>query len=279
VGIDPGKNDLLFAITVPDPDKLSCRKKKNATKLRYTQNQRRKEQQIKKRRNLILEWKNASRIEGKTVVEWEALLAYDPITSTRYTFNSKSLQSSQYQNYLHIKNLVTHKFRLHTYSNTQRSESNFMNRFRETFGNPDKVVVGFGDWNEKGHRKGHEPLKGIGFHKMIRNAGYEVFLVNEHRTSKTCSNCSNCENGGFECEYFRKCNNPRPWKREEVIDRHGLVICKACRTPWNRDVNASINIHNIMKSTIAGKGRPSYFLKPKVAELPRPDLIGLVTQI
>jgi hypothetical protein len=224
-------------------------------------------------------------------VEWEALLAYDPITSTRYTFNSKSLQSSQYQNYLHIKNLVTHnltsfyqdpiyrKFRLHTYSNTQRSESNFMNRFRETFGNPDKVVVGFGDWNEKGHRKGHEPLKGVGFHKMIRNAGYEVFLVNEHRTSKTCSNCSNCKDGGFECEYFRKCNNPLPWKREEVIDRHGLVICISCRTPWNRDVNASINIHNIMKSTIAGKGRPSYFLKPKVAELPRPDLIGLVTQI
>jgi len=275
VGIDPGKSDLLYAITVSNNP--SCRRKKNATKLRYTQNQRRKEQQIKKHRDLILEWKKARHIEGKTVVEWESSLAHDLETGIRHPFNSKSLQSSEYQKYLCLKNLVTHKlssfyqdpiyrkFRLNTYSNTQRSESNFMNRFRETFGHHDNVVVGFGDWNEKGHRKGHEQLKGIGFHKMIRNAGYEVFLVNEHRTSKTCSNC---KDGSCECEYARKCNNPRPWKREEVIDRHGLVICQRCKTLWNRDVNASLNIHDIMKETIAGRGRPSYFLKSKVAELP-----------
>lgn len=277
VGIDPGKGDLLFAVTVPNNLNPSCRRKKTATKLRYTQNQRRKEQQIKKHRNLILEWRQESRIEGKTVVEWESSLAHDLETGIRHPFNSKSLQSSEYQKYLCLKNLVTHKlssfyhdpiyrkFRLNTYSNTQRSESNFMNRFRETFGHPDNVVVGFGDWNEYGHRKGHEPLKGVGFHKMIRNAGYEVFLVNEHRTSKTCSNC---KDGSCECEYARKCNNPRPWKREEVIYRHGLVICQRCKTLWNRDVNASLNIHNIMKETIGGRGRPSYFLKAEVAELP-----------
>ena len=275
VGIDPGKSDLLYAITVSTNP--SCRRKKNATKLRYTQNQRRTEQQIKKHRNLILKWKKESRIEGKTVVEWESSLAHDLETGIRHPFNSKSLQSSEYQKYLCLKNLITHKlssfyhdpiyrkFRLNTYSNTQRSESNFMNRFRETFGHHDNVVVGFGDWSEHGHRKGHEPLKGVGFHKMIRNAGYEVFLVNEHRTSKTCSNC---KDGSCECEYARKCNNPRPWKREEVIDRHGLIICQRCKTLWNRDVNASLNIHDIMKETIAGRGRPSYFLKPKVAELP-----------
>ena len=275
VGIDPGKSDLLYAITVSDNP--NGRRKKNVTKLRYTQNQRRKEQQIKKHRDLILEWKQESRIEGKTVIEWESSLAHDLETGVRHSFNSKSLQSSEYQKYLCIKNLVTHKlssfyqdsiyrkFRLNTYSNTQRSESNFMNRFRETFGHHDDVVVGFGDWNEHGHRKGHEPLKGVGFHKMIRNAGYEVFLVNEHRTSKTCSNC---KDGSCECEYARKCNNPRPWKREEVIDRHGLLICQRCKTLWNRDVNASLNIHNIMKEMIAGRGRPSYFLKSKVAELP-----------
>jgi hypothetical protein len=285
VAIDPGKSDLLFAVTVPD--EISHERKENAVKLRYTQNQRRKEMQTKKQRDHILTWKQESVIEERTVIEWEALLAYDPITNIKHPFNSRSVSFSKYQAYLRIKNLVTdklrsfyadpifRKFHLHTYSNTQRSESLFMDRFRQTFGGPGDVVVGFGDWSDSSHRKGHEPLKGVGFHKMIRNAGYELVLVNEYRTSKTCSNCKD----GSECEYFRKCENPRPWRRKYgLIDRHGIVICQSCQTPWNRDVNAALNIHEIMKKEIAGKGRPEYFKKKKDPELPcdsQYDRIGL----
>jgi hypothetical protein len=155
VAIDPGKSDLLFAVTVPD--EISPNPKENAVKLRYTQNQRRKEMQTKKQRDHILRWKQESVIEEKTVIEWEALLACDPVTNIKHSYNSRSLSFSKYQAYLRIKNLVTdklrsfyneaifRKFHLHTYSNTQRSESLFMHRFRQTFGGPGDVVVGFGD--------------------------------------------------------------------------------------------------------------------------------------
>ena len=268
VAIDPGKSDLLSCVTVPegvDPD--APNRRKNVIRLRYTQNQRRHEIQIKKRRKLTEKWKQAKIIDGRSVVEWEASLAKNLETNLPYSFHSRSIIVTKYQQYLRIKNHVTQvlaefyadliyrKFRLHTYSNTQRSESNFMNRFRKTFGTPDKVIVGIGDWSEYRHRRGHEPLKGVGFHGMIRRPGYELALVNEKYTSKMCSNCKD----GSECKYCRKCKNPRPWKRDgPLIDRHGLVMCQTCGTRWNRDVNAPLNMYHVIKEKIAGRERPEY---------------------
>ena len=40
-----------------------------------------------------------------------------------------------------------------TFINTQRSESLMLNRFEEKFDPPDKVVIGFGDWDQVNHNK------------------------------------------------------------------------------------------------------------------------------
>jgi hypothetical protein len=40
--------------------------------------------------------------------------------------------------------------------------------------------------------------------KLLRKYGYNVYLVNEFRTSCRCSHCEG------ECKTFRKCVNPRP---------------------------------------------------------------------
>jgi hypothetical protein len=42
-----------------------------------------------------------------------------------------------------------------------------------------------------------EPTIGIGMRTLFRKRGYQVYLVDEFRTSRRCSNC----NGGI-CEKF-----------------------------------------------------------------------------
>jgi uncharacterized paraquat-inducible protein A len=48
---------------------------------------------------------------------------------------------------------------------------------------------------------------------------------------------------GMNCTTFRQCANPKPWKRENIITRHGVVKCQTCQTFWNRDENNSCNIY------------------------------------
>jgi len=72
VGIDPGKEDLIYCV-----DDAS----KDANVFRYSQNQRRKETKMKKYNNIILGMKT-QKIQGKTVIEYETYLSH---------FNRKTL--------------------------------------------------------------------------------------------------------------------------------------------------------------------------------------------
>ena len=133
-----------------------------------------------------------------------------------------------------------------------------MNNFKEKYGDKLGTIVCFGDFEQKKHMKFKEPTKGKGMRKLFRQNGYEVFLVDEFRTSKMCSRCME-----GECEKFMKRKNPRPY-RDEMILVHGLLRCKnECGyehqpSYWNRDCNASINIYRIAKSAVEGKERPEY---------------------
>ena len=64
--------------------------------------------------------------------------------------------------------------------------------------------------------------------------------------------------GAVIVEKFRECDNPRPWRKDERILRHGLVRCQTCSRMWNRDVNSSRNIHKIVSNKIKGFKRPKY---------------------
>ncbi|CAK9205930.1 unnamed protein product [Sphagnum troendelagicum] len=68
------------------------------------------------------------------------------------------------------------------------------------------------------HRKFKEPTKGNGFRTLLRKASYDVYLVDEFRTSCRCSHCE--EHG--ECKTFLECENPRPYRMGRIL-HHGLV--------------------------------------------------------
>ena len=196
--------------------------------------------------------------------------------------NHKTLVFTKFQIYVQRKNWINSKLlafyeifehrrlRWYGYMNRQKSESRFLNRFKALFGGPEDVVIGIGDYEQYQHRKFKEPIKGKGFRKMFRRAGYtNLYLVDEHKTSCRCYNCKDVVKGdnimGGECVTFRRCKNPRRWKNGESIIRHGLLMCQTCKHVWCRDTNASLNIWEIMKAAQNGTERSKYLQRGKVS--------------
>ncbi|KAL0236379.1 hypothetical protein GEMRC1_002961 [Eukaryota sp. GEM-RC1] len=88
-----------------------------------------------------------------------------------------------------------------------------LHRFALQFGNPDEVVVGYGDWNDTAFRRRRgkaSTVKGASIRKLLRKFGLKVFLVDEFKTSKCCSACVSRNDEGI-------CSNP---ERIKVTDPH-----------------------------------------------------------
>ncbi len=272
VGIDPNKGDLIYCSTKIYENPVTEKQCKQYMKhgyyvdtFRYTQNQRRYEKDTKKHN------KKMSNIKTTQIQDIENVLS---------NYNRKTLILDEFKQYLkeknkaneillnHYQELLFRKFRFYKFINTQRSEQKMLNNFKKKFGDPDTVIIGFGDWNQKSQMKYHEPTKGKGFRKLFRKAGYKVYLVDEYRTSCRCHNCQSEEGVN---EKFRKCRNPRPWmrmrknkeKQKHDYLRHGLLKCKTCKGLWNRDLNSSLNIHRIIECAIQSKFRPAYLCRGK----------------
>jgi hypothetical protein len=250
VAIDPNMSDLLYCVDGDTNDQ---------TKFRYTQDQRRKETKAKKYRDYLQERKQETTVDGRRVVEWEAELS---------AFNRKTTDFAKFKAYIQKKNelnarlapfynaYIFRKLKLGSYMRRQITEARLLARFKKLFGGPDETVVAIGDFEQRKHRKYKEPVKGKGFRTLFRKAGYEVYLVDEFRTSCRCSAC------GGECKTFRVCENPRPFRTGSVL-RHGLVKCKTCSRLWNRDTNAASNIWKIAASAIRGESRPDYLRRAR----------------
>ena len=251
VGIDPNKGTLAHCT---DGEHF----------LRYTQNERQVQTGFRKYRKIRLfeEWKTRLRFkEDLTLQENLKLLSEHSGNSTTFSeleqyILQKNLFAERfglfYQEYFH------RKFRFNTKINTKRSEDNFIKRFKETYGSPDEVVVAFGDWEQhQGISFGKATTLGIGMRNIFRKHKYQVFLINERATSKTCCKCHE------ENEYkFLKRPDPRPWKNGKSQAVWGLSRCKNinCRAVHNRDDCASLNILSIA----------THYLEPDQNPLPSP---------
>jgi len=250
IGIDPGKSDLIYCV-----DDAS----KDANVFRYSQDQRRKETKMKKYNNIILGMKT-NKIEGKTIIEYETDLSH---------FNRKSLQITKFKEYLQEKNRINHilfrfyrkelfrKLKFGKYINIKRNEQKMISDFKKTYGNPENVVICIGDWEQRKQMKYKEPTLGKGIRTLFRKNNYDVFLVDEFRSSCKCSKCD----GGI-CEKFMVREHPNKKKnKDELRLIHGLLHCKNGCGSWNRDRNGSSNIYKIAKNAINNIDRPSYLCR------------------
>ena len=248
VGIDAGKCDLIYCV-----DDAS----KEANVFRYSQDQRRKETKMKKYTNIRLGLKHKV-LEGKTIIEYETELS---------NYNRKTLQIDKFKEYLQAKNKLNHllfgfyrkeifrKLKMSAYINAKRTEQKMIQQFQDKFGKPDETILCIGDWEQRKQMKFKEPTIGIGMRTLFRKRGYQVYLVDEFRTSCRCSNC----NGGI-CKKFKVVNHPNP-KKEEMRLIHGLLRCKNGCGLWNRDRNGASNIYKIAYQAIHKLERPTYLCR------------------
>ena len=125
-------------------------------------------------------------------------------------------------------------------------------------GPPKGGVVFGGDWVKRRRTKFQGPVPTKRLWRVLKSAGYLVFMVKEHFTSQACSSC---KTPGVKVEqHWRWVKNPRFYQRKKrpYVLCHGLVRCLTCGGMFCRDVNAANNIEEVVVAALAGKPRPAY---------------------
>lgn len=264
VCIDPNLSDLMYCMD------------KNGTKFRYTQNQRRLESRNKKYMKIVEKINTETKINGKTIKQIESELS---------KYNSKTCDFNEFIDYLKIKNKINRilfeqyqkkiyrKLKWNRFINTQKSESKMLNNFEKRYGGPKLTNVIIGDYDKPNNPKGKEPCITKKIRKLLRLFGYNVYLINEFRTSKLCNKCHN------DVENFMERLSTKPKDEGKNILVWGIVCCtnekcipntkskkqinKYGSNVYNRDTNAVLNMLYITYQLIKTGRRPKIFIKEK----------------
>lgn len=256
VSLDPGKKGLC----------LLDDKKNN---LNYNTIQRRKESLRKRNNNIIyIEKLNNDIIEKETELS---------------DYDSKTVIYNKFKDYIteknRINNLITEfyqkelfrklKFRSQVY--LRKSEDNFLNNIKKTYGDSKDIVIAYGDWSMNKQMKHNIPSSNIGLRRKIEKK-YKVFLIDEYCTSKLCSKCNkelkHYEMSKKDIENYEKKN--KTILKNSDKKKHRLLVCSECgssenkrSTFWNRDINACINMLNLTNEWIKNKSRNKLFNRIK----------------
>ncbi|KAJ2500018.1 hypothetical protein GGH96_003056 [Coemansia sp. RSA 1972] len=222
--VDPGRRDLLFML-----HKKSTVDDKNI--YHYTRNQQRRETKHARYRK-ILQDENTADIAAlertlsagsftipdlKLFEEYLTARAEVAVELTRHyneTMCRQRVGATTPEVPLH------RKLRLSAYVNRQRADQLLMNRLRERF-SQDAVFI-LGNWGAP-MAKFHEPIRGKGWRTLLKRAGFDVYLIDEYLTSKTCPICEE------RISTFHNVKNPRPWMRTKrpMVKCHGLLGCQS----------------------------------------------------
>lgn len=250
VTIDPNLSDIIYCVSKDN---------KNISTFRYTQNQRRLETRKKKYSKIIDKINKKKKINKKSVKELETEISKYNSKSVNYRKFLKYCKKKNEINRLlfkHYSNKVFRKLKLNTYINTQKSESKMINNFKKKFGEQKNIVIIIGDY-DNGNMKGKEPVINKKIRDIFKKNKFEVYKINEFRTSKLCNKCED------ECEIFLERKSNKPKNKGKIIKVWGLTRCKNvnCSMIHNRDKNSALNMYKIVESIFLGKGRPKKYCR------------------
>ncbi|KAG2236350.1 hypothetical protein INT48_008332 [Thamnidium elegans] len=216
--IDPGRRDLLYCM-----HEDSTAKKKKL--YRYTRNQKAKELKSAKFRKLRQRFKPTSiqECENKlsqyswSTVHTDAYLEYLKVRSQvspllEEYYGNEDVEKNQRQD-----NLIPFiKMKLSSYINQIQADKRLSKNLRKKFGN-DCILI-LGNWSAC-HMKFQEQIRGKGMRKMLRKEGFQIYLLDEYKTSSICPSCEH------QLENFKECINPRPYRRSNnpTVKCHGLL--------------------------------------------------------
>ncbi|KAJ1780592.1 hypothetical protein LPJ67_005832, partial [Coemansia sp. RSA 1938] len=218
--IDPGRRDLLFAMH----EDSSIEKKRL---YRYTRNQQRKETRVTRFKRILEKVKKA---DAEDIAEAERSLGAGSCVKPDLKLFKEYLKARAqvadkltrfYNETYTVHPTSTHpihkdkpkaevrafplhrKLRLSAYVNQKQADQRLINKLRKEFG-PNAVIV-IGDWSAPMNRF-HEPIRGKTWRTLLKRGGFEVYLIKEYLTSKTCPNCYG------QLSNTRYVPNPRPFQ-------------------------------------------------------------------
>ncbi|KAJ2482397.1 hypothetical protein IWW56_001054 [Coemansia sp. RSA 2131] len=275
--VDPGRRDLLYMM-----HEESSVASKNV--YRYTRCQQRRETRVTKYKK-ILEREKADIVDiaalectlsagsyiKPDIKLFEEYLAARAEVAERLTWFYNRTMCHQQVGATAPRASLHRKLRLSAYVNRKRADQLLVNRLRERF-TPDAVFV-MGNWGAPMTRY-HEQIRGKFWRTLLKRAGFDVYLIDEHLTSSFCPICEE------RISTFLDVPNPRPWMRTSrlMVKCHGLLGCQSqtCvefegnylgekkgesedeseaekkggvkRRLWNRDLAAVLNFRSILFS-------------------------------
>jgi hypothetical protein len=213
VTIDPGRRDMLFCM---HEDSTA----QHPIKYRYTKPCQDKHRKTKDYRRILRQ------VKPQAVADAERTLV-----------NSRSLTVQGFEQFLHNRSLVTdlltnhygetateddtaplhRKLKLSAYIRKQIADQDFIANLRDHFG--ENAVLVMGNWSAP-HVRYQEPIRGVGFRRLLKKNGFRVYLIDEFRTSRCCPACEHTS-----LETFKQVPNPRPYRQQANprVIRHGLL--------------------------------------------------------
>ncbi|KAJ2540765.1 hypothetical protein GGF49_004207 [Coemansia sp. RSA 1853] len=307
--IDPGRRDLLFMM-----HEDSSIKEKRV--YRYTRNQQRKETRLTKFKRILEKVKPAAVADAERSLGAGScvkpnlelykvyLVARERVADTltrfyneTYTVHPTSTHQIHMFKTSEPQSFPLHrKLRLSAYVNQKQADQRLIKKLRDKF-TPNTVFV-IGDWSAPMNQY-HEPIRGKSWRTLLKRGGFDVYLIKEYLTSKTCPNC----NGRLS--NTRDVPNPRPWMRTKrpEVKYHGLLSCqsekclesigkskgesegesegkkenekesekkdKVKQRWWNRDLAAVLNFRHILFSLRETGIAPARFQRGQPAEAPK----------
>ena len=234
-GIDPGVDEIVHAVDHNVDEKIhNGRIKHKPNSFRFTRMQRKKEVKTAKYKEINKELRKNSLIEGKSIETWESELSKHNLGTCIYSNLLKRLTiKNKISNIIYefYQKEIFRKLKLNHYMNSQRSDANMINRFKERFGDPTETVVFMGDWSPNQGMRYKEPVRGKGIRRLFKRNGYDVYLIDEYNTSKMM-----CETGDL-MEKFKKAPN-REYKKE--IEKNGYS-----------DKHKTILVHGLLRNKLS----------------------------
>lgn len=226
VFIDPGKKELISCVALKENEKYNdpefiqklvhgTFEKDETLYFRYTQVQRRRESKEK------FYEKQRENLKKKTIIENDDInLNVKKLESELSQHDHKTLDLQKFLHYVRKKNEINvklngfyeqdifAKMRWHSFINKTRSLDKMIENFKRKFGSSEEVIIIFGDWSAKSQMRFCQPsLLGKSMRELFRKNKYEVYLVNEFRTSCRCYLCA--DKVGI-CKTFLKIQDKKP---------------------------------------------------------------------
>ncbi|KAJ1771762.1 hypothetical protein LPJ74_002065 [Coemansia sp. RSA 1843] len=209
--MDPGRQDIVFGMT----DESTSEEK---ALFRYTRSQKAKETRATRYHKLREKVKNehpdsneikaaearlaafscTSVLPGKYEQYVRTRAAVWPVLSKFYTNTMTASKNRSSPQPIH------RKLRQSAHIKQQQADEQLAKSIRATCDDENPTVI-LGNWSAPMARY-HEPIRGVGFRRMLRKKGCQVYLIDEFRTSKTCPNCLT-----GTLRKFLKVPNPRPY--------------------------------------------------------------------